>query len=170
MGAIFGKYQDNSLLHHEWRRKNSYFSQILNWFAAENKDEGGVLSIQWTNYTLHCNLAYIPVLLTGHYASVENSANLNHCPSAGRVTFITCPTCQKVTRPHTDFTLKSWQFMKSYPSCRMGWVSYLPSHIIFYPASGGWTGSIFNSVMGCMKYCGAICKCWTIHVYVHCSL
>ncbi len=71
----------------------------------------------------------------------------NHCPSAGRVTFITCPPCQKVARPHTDFTLRSSQFMKTYPSCRTGWVSYLPAHIIFYPVSGGRTGSIFNTVI-----------------------
>ncbi len=38
----------------------------------------------------------------------------NHCPSALRVTFITCPPCRKDARPHTDFTLKSSQFKKSY--------------------------------------------------------
>ncbi len=69
----------------------------------------------------------------------------NHCPSAGRVTFVTCPPWQKVARPHTDFTIKIPAIYEKLPVCRTGWVSYLPAYIIFYPVSGGQTGSIFNT-------------------------
>ncbi len=69
----------------------------------------------------------------------------NHCLSAGRVTFVTCPPWQKVARPHTDFTIKILAIYEKLPVCRTGWVSYLPAHIIFYPLSGGRTGSIFNT-------------------------
>ena len=99
---------------------------------------------QWSRFLL----LHLPHAGSQCYPSAVLKTRQNHCLSAGLVTFITCPPCQKVARPHTDFTLKSSQIYEKLPLRRTGCVSYLPAHIIFYPVSGGQTGSIVNTVIG----------------------
>ena len=62
----------------------------------------------------------------------------NHCPSAGQVTFITCLPCQKVTGPHTNFTLKSLQFIKvTCPAGRAGCLICPPASFFTQYQAGG---------------------------------